>query len=87
MRDNIRSPKPPSKPTSRKTSFQSKRVDNVYPDHANDLHEASLASPISLKMGELWKGQDGKMNLDKEKYPEVNKNKNRNVYLCVSYSY
>ena len=37
-------------------------------------------------MVELWKGQDEKMNLEKENKPKANKKKNRNVLFCVSYS-
>ena len=38
--------------------FHSKRVDIVYTDHANDVHEASLAPPIFLTLSELSKDQD-----------------------------
>ena len=37
-------------------------------------------------MGEYWKVQDGKTDIEKEKEPEVKKKKNINVYFCVAYS-
>ena len=75
-----------AKLTSRESSFHSERVDNVYPNHVNALCEAGLAPPIFLTMGELWKGQDEKTDIEKEKEPGVNKKKNRNVYICVACS-
>ena len=50
--------------TSHKTSFHSERVDNVYPDHSNALCRAGLAPPIFPTMGELWKGQHEKTDID-----------------------
>ena len=44
-----------------------RRVDIVYPDHANALREAGLAPPISPTMGELWTDQDEKLILKKKK--------------------
>ena len=44
-----------AKITSQKPSVNSEGVEKVYPDHANALHEAVLAPPDFLKMGDLWK--------------------------------
>ena len=38
------------------------------------------------RMGELWKHQDEKMDIEKEKESGINKKKNRNVYFCVAHS-
>ena len=56
-----------AKITSCKPYFHSERVDNVYPDHANSLRKAGLAPPIFPAMGELWKGPDGKTEVENEK--------------------
>ena len=61
-------------------------VEKVYPDHANSLRKAGLAPPDFPTMGDLWKMQDEKLEIENEKEPDVNKKKNRNVYFCVAYS-
>ena len=43
-----------AKITSRKPYFNSERVENVYPDHANVLHEAGLSTPIYPPIGEFF---------------------------------
>ena len=73
--------------TSQKPSLQSEGVDKVYPDHANALRKSGLTPPDFLTIGDLWKMQDKKMDIENKKEPDVNKNKNRNVYFCVSYSH
>ena len=75
-----------AKLTSRKPSLHSEGVDKVYPDHANALRKAGLAPPDFPTMGDLWKMQDEKLEIENEKEPDVNKKKNRNVYFCVAYS-
>ena len=73
-----------AKLTSRKPSLHSEGVDKVYPDHANALRKAGLAPPNFPTMGDLWRNQDEKVDIEKEQ--DVRKKKNRNVYFCVSYS-
>ena len=51
--------------TLHKPNFHSERVDSVYPDHKNALKEAGQKSTIFRTMGEWWKGQDKKTDLDK----------------------
>ena len=46
-----------AKLTLRKPTFQSERVENVYPDHEKYLRDVGLAHPIPPTMVELWKGQ------------------------------
>ena len=75
-----------AKLTSRKPSLNSEGVEKVYPDHANALRKAGLAPPAFPIMGDLWKTQDEKLEIESKKEPDVNKNKNRNVYFCVAYS-
>ena len=41
-----------AKLTSHKPSFHYKRVESVYPDHANSLRKAGLAPSVFPKMGE-----------------------------------
>ena len=72
-----------AKITSRKLSIHSEGVEKIYPDHANALCKAGLASPNFPTMGYLWSKQYEKV--DKEKEPSTNKKKNRNVYFCVAY--
>ena len=72
-----------AKLTSRKPSLCSERVGNVYPNHVNALHKAGLSPSIFPIMGEVWKCQDERTNIEKEKEPEVNK-KNRNIYFYVA---
>ena len=85
-RNSINSPKPPGKNHLLQPQFFLQKVDIVYPNHVNILHEVGIAPPISPKMGELSKDQDEKTGLDKENDLDFNKIKNRNVYLCVAYS-
>ena len=56
-----------SKLTSRKPSLHSEEVDKVYPDHANALRKAGLAPPDLPTMGDLWKMQDEKLDIENEK--------------------
>ena len=72
--------------TLHKPSVRSERGENVYPNHVNALHKAGLAPPILPTMGELWKGQDEKMDLDKGKYPEVSKKKTE-MYIFVLHTH
>ena len=65
-----------AKTTSRKPSLQYKRVDNVSSDHADALLKVGLATSVYPTIEVLCKGQDKKKDLDKENYPDVNKNKN-----------
>ena len=58
-----------------KPIFHSERVENVYRDHMEALREVGLIPPIFLKMGELWKVQDEKMDIEKKREPGVNKKK------------
>ena len=53
--------------TSRKPSLHSEGVDKVYPDHANALRKAVLAPPDFPTMGDLWKMQDEKLEIENEK--------------------
>ena len=70
--------------TSQKNSLHYKGLDKIYPDHANALCEAGLAPPNLRTMGNLWKKQDEKLDIENEKEPDVNKKKNKNVYFCVA---
>ena len=58
-------------------------VDKVYPDHAKALRKAGLATPDFPTMGDLWKMQDVKLEIENEKEPDANKKKNRNVYFLL----
>ena len=64
----------------------SEGVEKIYPNHANALRKTGLAPPIFPTMGELWKNKYENMDIENEKEPDVNRNKNRNVYLCIAYS-
>ena len=68
----------------RKTSIHSEEVDNIYPNHVKALRKAGLAPPNFPTIGDLWRNQDEKVDMEKEK--DVSKKKNRNVYFCVAYS-
>ena len=74
-----------AKLVSRKPSTLSEGVDKIYPNHANALRKAGLAPSNFPTMGDLWSKQDEKVDMKKE--PDVNKNKNRNVYFCIAYSW
>ena len=56
-----------AKLTSRKPSLHSEGVDEIYPDHANILRKASLASPNLPIMGDLLRKQDEKLDMENEK--------------------
>ena len=71
-----------AKLTSRKTYIHSEGVDKIYPNHVNTPCKAGLAPSNFLTMGDLWSKQDEKVNI--EKYPDVNKKENRNVYFFVA---
>ena len=70
--------------TSRKPSLHSEEVDKVYPDHTNALRKAGLAPPDFRTMGDSWKMQDEKLDIENKIKPDVNKKKKRNVYFCVA---
>ena len=53
-----------SKLTLRKPSLHSEGVYKVYPDHANALRKAGLAPPDFPTMGDLWKMQDEKLEIE-----------------------
>ena len=72
--------------TSQKPYLSDEGVDKVYPHHVNALCEAGLEPPNFPTMGDLWKIQDEKMDNNKEKEPDINRNKNINLYFCVAYS-
>ena len=65
-----------------KTSLHSEGVDRVYPEHANALCKAVLAPPDSPTMGDLWKMQDEKLEIENEKEPDVKKKKHKYLFLC-----
>ena len=71
-----------TKLTLRKPSIHSEAIDKIYPDHANALRKAGLAPPNFPTMGDLWRKQDEKVDMEKEQ--DVSKKKNRNVYFCVA---
>ena len=73
-----------AKLTSRNPSIHAEAVDNIYPAHANSLRKAGLAPPVFPTMGDLWRKQDEKVEIEKEL--DVRKKKNINVYFCVAYS-
>ena len=50
----------------------------------NALRKAGLIPPNFLTMGDLWRKQDVKVDMEKEQ--EVSKKENINVYFCVAYS-
>ena len=75
-----------AKITSRNPSLHSEGVEKVYPDHTNALRKSGLAPPGFPAMGDLWKMQDEKLEIENEKERDINKKKNRNVYFCVAYS-
>ena len=73
-----------AKLTSQKPSIHSEGAEKIYPNHANALRKAGLASYNFPTMGDLWSKQDKKVDIEKE--PDVNKKRNRNAYFCVAYS-
>ena len=72
--------------TSQKPSLHSEGVEKVCHDHANTLREACIAPPNFLTMGDLWKIQNYRLDIENEKEPDIYKKKNRNVYFCAAYS-
>ena len=62
-----------AKLTSRKPSTHSETVDKIYPDYANAFRKAGLTPPISPTMGDLWRKQDEKVDMEKER--DVSKKK------------
>ena len=55
----------PDKLTSRKPSIHSEGVDKIYPNHVNALRKAGLVPPNFLTMGDLWRKQDAKVDMEK----------------------
>ena len=55
-----------AKLTSRNPSIHAESVDKIYPTHANALRKASLAPPVFLTMGYLWRKQDEKVEIEEE---------------------
>ena len=53
-----------AKLTLQKPSLNSERVEKIYPDYARALCKAGIAPLIFPTMGELWKNQDDKMDID-----------------------
>ena len=51
--------------TSRQPSIHSEGVDKIYPDHVNALRKAGLVPPNFLTMGDLWRKQDTKVDMEK----------------------
>ena len=51
--------------TSRKPPIHSEGVDKIYPDHVNALRKAGLVPPNFLTMGDLWRNQDAKVDMEK----------------------
>ena len=64
-------------------SFQSEGVDNVYPDHANDLHEAGLFLPNLPKIYGQFNIKNGYWEW---KITWSQQNEKRNFYFCVTCS-
>ena len=56
-----------AKLASQKPSLHSEVVYKVYPDHSNDPREAGLAPPNFPTMGDLWKNQDEKLDIESDK--------------------
>ena len=55
-----------------------------YPNHISALRKAGLTLSNLLTIGDLWSRHNEKVDMKKQ--PDVNKKKNRNVYLCAAYS-
>ena len=70
--------------TLRNPSIHAEAVDKIYPAHANALRKAGLAPHVFPTMGDLWRKQDEKVDIEKE---QSFSKKNRNVYFCVAYSH
>ena len=54
-----------AKLTSRNPSIHAEAVDNIYPAHTNALCKAGLAPPVFPIMGDLWRNQDEKVDIEK----------------------
>ena len=55
-----------AKLTLRNPSIHAEAVDKIYPTHANALHKAGLAPHVFPTMGDLWRKQDEKVDIEKE---------------------
>ena len=66
----------------RNPSIQTEAVDKIYPAHVNALRKAGLAPPAFPTMGDLWRKQYEKVDIEKEQ--DVSEKKKRNVYFCVA---
>ena len=86
MRNPIRITKLPSKTHLVQTQFSSQKGGQRINNNENSIHELGLAPPISLKVGELWKGQDERTDIDKENDLDVNKNKTE-IYIFVLHTH
>ena len=60
-----------AKITSQKPSHHSEGVYKSYPDHANALHKAGLTPPNLPPMGDIWRNQDEKLDMENEKGPDA----------------
>ena len=73
-----------AKLTLRNPSIHAEVLDKIYPAHVNALRNASLSPHVFPTMGDLWRKQDEKVDIEKE---QSFSKKNRNVYFCVAYSH
>ena len=48
-------------------SIYPEAVDKIYPEHANAFRKAGLAPPNLPTMGDLWRKQDEKVDMEKER--------------------
>ena len=69
-----------AKITSRNPSIHAEAVDKIYPAHANALRKAGLAPPVLPTMGDLWRKQDEKVDIEKEQ--SFSKKKQKRILLC-----
>ena len=51
---------------TRKPSFHLDGIDKIYPNHANAILKAGLASPNFPSMGDVWSKQDERVDTKKE---------------------
>ena len=56
-----------AKLTSRNPSIHDEAVDRIYPAHANALRKAGLAPYVFTTRGYLWRNQDEKVEIEKER--------------------
>ena len=87
MCDPIGITKLPRKNHLAQAPFSTQKGGKHITDHENTLHGLGLAPSISLKIGELWKVQDERTDLDKENDLDAKKKKSRNLYFCIAYSH